>query len=173
MTYRNSENVGDTDRNSENVGEHKVPSKTAHRKCQRRGVECYCGLIIVIMVMTVIMVMMVMMIIMKVLMVMIVMMDMIQVLTRMIGLIRGWVRKPTGSLSGEGTCSISQSFKSMNIGDIRLKEQSKAKISFNIVHFDKIPPESFDLPRTLTEEEESSLNLDYAGVVVGLLLQVL
>ena len=173
MAYRKSENVCDTHRNSENVGEHKVPSKTAHRKCQRRGVECYCGLTIVIILMTVIMVMVVMMIIMKVLMVMIVMMGMIQVLTRMIGLIRGWVRKPTGSLSGEGTCSISQSFKSMNIGDIRLKEQSKAKISFNIVHFDKITPESFDLPRTLTEEEESSLNLDYTGVVVGLLLQVL
>ena len=25
-------------------------------------------------------------------------------ITRMIGLIRGWVRKPMGSLRGEGTC---------------------------------------------------------------------
>merc|ERR1719285_599218 len=30
-------------RNSENVGEHKVSSKTAHCKRQRRRVECYCG----------------------------------------------------------------------------------------------------------------------------------
>ena len=30
--------------------------------------------------------------------------------------------------------------KSLDIGDIGLKEQSKAKISFNIIHFDMIPP---------------------------------
>ena len=32
------------------------------------------------------------------------MMKMIKILTRMMGLIRGWVRKPMGSLRGDGTC---------------------------------------------------------------------
>ena len=31
-------------------------------------------------------------------------MMMIKMLTRMMGLIRGWVRKPMGSLRGDGTC---------------------------------------------------------------------
>ena len=32
------------------------------------------------------------------------MIKMIKILTRMMGLIRGWVRKPMGSLRGDGTC---------------------------------------------------------------------
>ena len=59
--------------------------------------------------------------------------------------------------------------KSLDIGNIGLKEQSKAKISFNIVHFDMIPPSQKTMicREHPLKRRESSLNLDYAGVVGG------